>query len=357
MTLPSEYHKMKGVYKYINGKKIKVGSVNNEKYNGFTPRECALFLSLIWTKFMKLNVFKKIRENSGHNAIFIRVYEPHKDGTPHLHAMIFIPKQYLNEAKEKFYEHLEGFDFDLVGQKWKQDFTHERYEDEFGAIAYILKYMNKTFKNAKEDKMTDEAYYYAYHRIRRFITSQTLVPLWLYRKIKYNENYRDLYKLTKDYKNNVIFTQFKKEYIMERYINNYIVYGDDNEIIDAETTVEERILYQKNHFISDQFVFDKKRYEPIPKKWKKKKADYVPIFENGKIAYLYHHGRIVKYEKHITQMSDLELLNYYRSYDVENDSYARYLSIRNLLISRGLLSGKKYNLNNFNFYEFILNDK
>ena len=356
MTLPSEYHRMKGVYKFIRGKKIQVDSVYNQKYNGFTPRECSMFLSLIWTNFMKLKVFKHIKNNSGHNSIYIRVYEPHEDGTPHLHAMLFVPRQFLSDVREKFFEHLEDYGFDLVGQKWKQDFTHEKYEDELGAIAYILKYMNKTFKNAKEDKMTDEAYYYAYYGIRRFITSQTLVPLWLYRKIKHNEDTRDLYKLTKDYKQGHIFSLHDKEYIMHRYVNRHIEYDEDYNVVDVDIDVDERIIYQKNHFISDQFKFDTKRYEPVPTSWKKKKVNNVPIFENGKIAYIYQNGKIKKYQKHITQMSDVELYHYYMSYDVDNDSYVRYLSVINLLVSRGLLYSKLYNLNNFNFDEFIINE-
>jgi len=143
---------------------------------------------------------------------------------------------------------------------------------------------------------------------------------------------------------------------MQRYVNRHIEYDEDYNVIDVDVDVDEKIIYQKNHFISDQFKFDIDRYESVPTSWKKKKINNVPIFENGKIAYVYQNGNIKKYKKHITNMSDVELYSYYKSYDVENDSYVRYLSIINLLISRGLLYGKLYNLNNFNFDEFIIHE-
>ena len=334
ITLPSEFHS------------------NSSKYNGYTPKKSSLYLSDVWARFLRLSVFKKIRSNIGHNMIYIRVYEPHKDGTPHLHAMIFVPKCFLKEVKQKFYEHFKKYGFKKVGLKFITNFTHAKYEETKGAIAYILKYMNKTFKNALEDRMTDEAYYFAYHGIRRFITSQTLVPMWLYRKIKHDKDNRDLYQVTKKYKAGNIYHCFDKEYIVTRYLDRSFKYLDD-EIIDVEIEVKEKVIYQKNHFISEQFKTNTIQYEKVPIKWKKQDK-HVPIIVNDVLKFTYYKGEYKSVKKHITDMSDLELMHKYQNYDIDNDSYVHYLAIRNLLIDRGLIHEEKVNLSSFDLEKFLL---
>lgn len=333
ITAPSAYHN------------------NSATYNGTTPRGTALHLSFLWAKFLRLKLFEHIKDNSGHNMIYIRVYEPHKSGVPHLHAMIFVPKEYIKEVENKFYEHFTKFEINKKALKYISNFSHARYEDSKGAIAYILKYMNKTFKNAKDDIMTNEAYYFAYHGIRRFITSQTLIPLWIYRKIKHSTDTRDLHQLTKSYRNGHIYTSFDKTYINQRYIKKEVIeYSHDH--IETIETVEDKIIYQKNHFISNQFQNFNLVYENTPSSWTKQK-NRIPIFENGKITYFYKNGKFIRYQKHITSMTDLELYSYYENYDIENGSYVYYLAIRNLLISKKLLQGQKYNLNNFSLDIFF----
>jgi len=324
----------------------------SKNFNGSTPKQSALYLSDIWRRFLNLMVFRNIKKNVGHNMIYIRVYEPHKSGTPHLHAMIFVPKSYLKEVKKKFFEHYTKYNFKKVGLKFIANFSHARYEDTKGAIAYILKYMNKTFKSSKDDKMTNEAYYFAYHGIRRFITSQTLIPLWIYRRVKHNEDTRDLYKLTKQYKQGHIYTTFDKEYIMQRYIKkDKIVYDPlDVEIV---SSVEEKVIYQKNHFISEQFKTSAKYYDNVPSRWIKQDKQ-VPIYVDGVLTSFFYKGNYIPYKKHITQLNDFELIELHNTYDVDSGSYIRYLSIKNLMISRGLLPGVKYDLNNFKFSEFLL---
>ena len=323
----------------------------SDNFNNSTPRQTALYLSKLWHKFMQLRIIRDIKKNSGHNMIYIRVYEPHKSGVPHLHAMVFIPKQYIKQVKSKFFEHFTKYEINKKSLKFITNFSHAKYEDSKGAIAYILKYMNKTFKHAKDNIMTNEAYYFAYHGIRRFITSQTLVPLWLYRKVKHNEDTRDLLKLTKDYNKGLIYSSFDKEYITQKYIKKTL-HVEDNELIDVDVSIEEKILYQKNHFISDQFKFNKINYDSVPNTWTKKVCP-IPIYQDGKLISIFRNGSYIPYKKHITNMSDFELVEYYNSYDVENDSYTYYLALRNLMISKQLLNGTKYDLNNFCISKFF----
>jgi hypothetical protein len=335
ITAPPEYH------------------FKSKHYNGSTPRKTALYLSKLWHKFLQLRIIRDIKKNVGHNMIYIRVYEPHKSGVPHLHAMIFVPKQNLKEIKEKFYKHFTKYNIKKIALKFIYKFNNtKKYDGVTGAIAYILKYMNKTFKNAVENKMSDEAYYFAFHGIRRFITSQTLIPLWIYRKIKSNTDNRDLLYLTKQYKQGNIYHHFDKQFIFKRDIQKSLIkYNCDTQ--EVLYNINEEIIYQKDHFISDQFKTTKTIYNDIPKIWIKKSIP-IPTYYNGKIISHYYKGKDYPYKKHISQMTNFELLNYHNNYNIETDSYIRYLSIKNLLIDRKILLGSKFNLNNFNFDNFLL---
>jgi len=74
MTCPSKYH----AYKHY-------GKPNN-KYQGFTPRQAQKYLTKIWSR---------IRSKLDRNELSIyglRVVEPHHDGTPHWHLLIYSKK-------------------------------------------------------------------------------------------------------------------------------------------------------------------------------------------------------------------------------------------------------------------------
>lgn len=335
ITAPSEYHHI------------------SKKYNGSTPKETAMHISDIWAKFLRLSIFKTMKKNSGHNTVYIRVFEPHKkSGVPHLHGMVWLPYGYKSKFKIKFFEHFVKHGFNKIGLKYIDRFDNSKnYDGERGAVAYILKYINKTFKHSKDNSMSDVAYWFSYHGIRKFITSRTLIPLWIYRKIKGNEDTRDLYELTKQYQQGHIFSCFDKEYIMQRYIKKEkIIYNvDDIEII---ASIDEKVIYQKNHFISEQFKTSAIQIENIPTNWTKKKYP-IPTFQDGKITSHYYNGKNYPFNKHIADMKDYELFEYHKNYDVEHDSYTKYLAIENLMIDRKILFKEKHNLDSFNFNKFM----
>lgn len=332
LTAPSEYH------------------FSSKNYNGSSPRETALFLSKLWHKFICLKVIQNIKKNSGHNMVYIRVYEPHKSGVPHLHAMIFLPKVFLNDVKKVFYSYFRD-KFQIKQLKFLARFDkHFKYDGVTGAIAYILKYMNKTFMSAKDNLMSPEAYYFAYHGIRRFITSQTLIPLWIYRKIKHDVNNRDLYKLTKEYKKGLISASFNKEYIIKKEIVKNIVVLD-NELQECDYFVDDVILYQKNHFISGQFNAFKKSYSSAPSSFDflKKVLRPAPLFYDRVNVGYFSSGKFIFYKDNICPdyMLDYELINYYNSLDIEKCNLQHFGYVKNIMIKRGLLNGEIISLNDY----------
>ncbi|PJO77124.1 replication endonuclease [Neisseria brasiliensis] len=75
LTCPSKFHKM-----HHFGKP-------NEKFNGDTPREVVAYLNKVW---------QRIRAELGRLDIKVygfRVAEPHHDGTPHWHGLLFMPPE------------------------------------------------------------------------------------------------------------------------------------------------------------------------------------------------------------------------------------------------------------------------
>ena len=83
-TAPSKFHSWKQA---ANGK-----VVENKKYNGSTPQQTQKYLSRLWSN---------CRSTLARNGIGIfgfRVVEPHHDGTPHWHMLVFVHPDQLSDA-------------------------------------------------------------------------------------------------------------------------------------------------------------------------------------------------------------------------------------------------------------------
>lgn len=88
LTLPSEYHK------YKTDKKTKA-LISNSKYNWLTPRESVKILTEM---FAKLRQDRSLKELTKDERIYFRVNEPHKNGTPHTHILLFVPEHRINRV-------------------------------------------------------------------------------------------------------------------------------------------------------------------------------------------------------------------------------------------------------------------
>lgn len=159
MTLPSEFHEMKR-----SGAKL----IPNPKFNGTTPKEAVKVLTKQWAK---LRQDRSLKELSKHQRMYYRVNEPHKDGTPHTHILLFIPKDRIDKVEAAF-KRL----FIQVGNKFEKNIRK--------ASSYIMKYINKTIPLSKEQTSESEHYlnaWYIKHRINRFCSSRSTAPMYLYR--------------------------------------------------------------------------------------------------------------------------------------------------------------------------------
>ncbi|OCL91386.1 replication endonuclease [Arcobacter porcinus] len=319
-----------------------------------SPNETAQELTQIFNKFTNLQIFQKMKKNLGRGLIYFRVYEPHKSGVPHMHIMMFLPKDYILEVKNKFYNYFT--DRVRWGNNRKSlDFKYTFYNKNSlgdttgGAIAYMMKYITKTFRN-EDDKSTQYAFYwYVKHRVRRFLTSRTLAPLEVYRKVRYffaNKYEYDYLRVTELLKNSNIIKLFDGTTI------NYMFYNHDT------CEVEEINLWQKN---ADLILHSRiKTNQTFKLKYEKKEYEkplvaFVSTFEK------YMHDK--KSNKFVlmpvvpSMLSDYQLENYYKNlnHNFENlDNLIHYGMVKNEMIERGFLNEEYikpnlYDLNDLNF--------
>lgn len=177
LTLPSEYHEFKST------KQGKL--VSNKKYNGMAPKESVKVLTKMFARLRQDRALKDLKKE---NRIYFRVNEPHKDGTPHTHILMFVPEDRIERVK-KAYERLydsRANDIQVVTDKIDN------------SVAYVMKYINKVLPLSKKEKLSEKEEYlnawYSRNRVVRFSSSKTLAPLSLYKLL--HKRY-SMYALTK----------------------------------------------------------------------------------------------------------------------------------------------------------------
>ena len=192
LTLPSEFHRKK----IVKGKLL-----NNPKFNGTTPKESVKILTKM---FSKLRHDRSLKELSKSERMYYRVNEPHKDGTPHTHILLFIPKERIERVKSAFYR--------LYNRK------SNKFEDNIrSATSYIMKYINKTLPMSKEQKTLDDELlnaWYIKNRINRFCSSRSTAPMYLYRLLHHRYTLYALTQIRKSKSLKVLAT-FDTDKIME----------------------------------------------------------------------------------------------------------------------------------------------
>lgn len=126
LTAPSRYH----ATHVHSGKR-------NDRYCNASPRKTQKYLCNVWSR---------VRAKWGREGIRtfgFRVAEPHHDGTPHWHLLLFLRPEEVELATEIFHEYALQMDGSEPGAA-QYRFTAKPIDEEFGsATGYIAKYISK----------------------------------------------------------------------------------------------------------------------------------------------------------------------------------------------------------------------
>ena len=131
LTAPSRFHPV-----------LSSNSARNPKYDGSTPREAQAYLQQVWARTRA----KLARENIG--VYGIRVVEPHHDGTPHWHLLIWAAPEHADTVTEILQSHAEADSpeelYNRRGDKTNARFKVEQIDYRRGTAAgYVAKYISK----------------------------------------------------------------------------------------------------------------------------------------------------------------------------------------------------------------------
>jgi hypothetical protein len=289
-------------------------------------------------RYLQSYAFKKLKK-AKLEYMYIRTAEPHKDGVPHFHMMLYIPYSYIEQFKKDFIKSYPAprNRAKIVGSQELQSFQIDIKD----TTAYVMKYILKSFMDVKKQKDIDYIQaWYIKHRIMRCVTSRALIPQWIYQKAYAFES--DWFHLTDLIKNPDNQCEWSHEdnyfYLYDGYTGREIVYQYGQLEIVYEGRVIKKMGKPKEKNIKV------KVYDKTPTKWEKKEK-IVPVFENNNIVGHFTKQGYKQLIKQPYQMNHLELYNYYLSIDIETIDLKRYMYTKNLMIDRGLLNEAKQPIN------------
>lgn len=347
LTLPSHWHPKKTYKnKLVNNRKFAgrkyITTINKIKFlnchviqrvpliepildfsntiDKYTPRNASIELSKMLKKIFDDRSYKNIEKD---DRCYLRVTEPHKDGTPHLHISLFVPADSVDSivkaCNRLFPAPLSKVETDVKSP-----------------ISYLMKYILKTLDDLREDsdKITNLTLWYLYHGICRFYTSRTFVALEVYRKLNGMYTLLDLTAAYHREDVNVYIDSVTKQ-----------VRRIDNE----HGTIYNRkpVNWYEN---STDYTYLEAEFEPLFIEKIQKPIDVIigdeefilfqkDLNKGNKLSDILRKSNVKPY-----MMNDLRLWDYYLNIDIETVDLNHYANTKNILIDRGLLHEPKINL-------------
>jgi len=209
LTLPSEYHP----YRTLNNKKV----IKNKNYQ-YKALDNSITQGYQYLKEIYRVFYKRIK-NISKNIYYIKVTEPHKSLIPHMHIMLFVPKNQIINIQNTFYKVCQEYKLQRV--EFDESFITDNINN---ATGYIMKYILKTI-NSKDDffKRWIDGWRKKY-KIRACEMSNLPINIEVYKKLYYN--------LPKDIKQSIQKSiEENNQSFFEYFINNtkvhQIIYKED----------------------------------------------------------------------------------------------------------------------------------
>jgi hypothetical protein len=142
MSAPSKFHPMRQIKK-SKGRLVRVEE--NEKYCGATPRDAQNWLNKTW-QLIRAELAREEIQCYG-----FRVVEPHADGCPHWHQLLFFSAESVDQVKSIFKQYSLRTDGDESGAG-KYRLKIVLIDREKGSAAgYIAKYISKSIDGSHID--------------------------------------------------------------------------------------------------------------------------------------------------------------------------------------------------------------
>ncbi|RRS30989.1 MAG: hypothetical protein P794_05060 [Epsilonproteobacteria bacterium (ex Lamellibrachia satsuma)] len=348
---------------------------NLKKDNALTPKDLYKIIGHQMHRFTKSTTLQKVRK-LGYTYSMIRVTESHKNGVPHFHVLVHLPKQFIPALYLEFKKYFPApRDHKVIKDRTPQKIFDDNYET-YGfqteirnAASYVLKYVLKSFVNLIEDKEVDYLQaWYVHNRIPRIITTHTLVSQDVYHKVAildddwhYLSNIKINAYFERDIENNTfLFDDGKDRKIIGD--NGLVMIVNKGKILASYGSKEYRL--KKIRLRSLSFT-DKKpvnytmlyQYDfyrpPLPYSYyiSKSYSDgtvfvlcspddfYIEFIDNtlddlDLLALDSLSDNFIS----VSKMSDFQLYDHYLNFDFDVFNPARYAIVNNELIVRGLLN-------------------
>ena len=295
------------------------GKPLREKWRNDEPcsiKDLVDLLNYQWHGFFK-RVLKLLK---GSKYFYIRAFEPHKDGVPHIHALISYPKE-IHEKVLQAYKDIFNAPQNLKSTYLSKEQVKNGEINGFqwsinNPAGYVLKYINKSFINCLENKeLNHQQAWYIKYKVRRFTTSRHQIPLWIYRKINFFK--KDFYNLCllKDHSDWFCEWDYSSQYFRLSNIKTTELINYENGVL--EYSIQGKIIHR----------YEKK----LPKNPQRQKIDlrtYDDIQKDMRIELKSDS------KKFVNRMKNYELMSYFKSLPVSNT--AHYALTINELKKRGL---------------------
>lgn len=331
-----------------------------------TVKDCYNILQYQLRRFLRCNAMQQLKEE-GYRYSYLRVAEPHGDGTPHFHVLLYVPAHIVSALHSSYSSYFpapqnhrpltyrsNGRTSSILstGQRETQGFQFEIKS----ARAYILKYVLKSFRNISQGKDLDYLQaWYIHNRIPRIITSHSLIPSWVYRKIAildpswyYHSShaYLSTWNAEKRDENGCIvrFASFHlrdtegREFI---YQNGILELRNKGFLV---STIGEKRVYRGSGVIRKLEI----------KRLLDNRYTLIDLELEGKIYKISSNDFLIKREvKPVSSISLQKSIELYYNFDFDKYDPKYFGNIKNYLIDIGYLSEEKISLNDYNDSFFI----
>lgn len=380
-----------------------------DKHNALTPKDVYKIIGYQLHRFYMCETLRAIKKD-GYKYTSIRVTEPHKDGVPHFHILMYVPEHYIRRLYKEFMRFFPApqnhkkltmkntkgksqrdghYICEIDGVKMYE--THGFQTQIRSAAGYILKYILKSFNNLIEGKEIDYlGAWYVHNKIPRIITTHTLVSQDIYHKSSMMDNdwyYLTNIKLNGDLINDRLNNYFKFDDGFGRKIihdNGLYILTNNGKVISTfgqkQNFIPKYRLRALKFSVTCPDNFDVLHQYEIYTPFKKYHYYISKVYDDGTFFVFgnnndfYIDSGITHEEEYfysfpsdyalfasdssskasITSLTDFTLSQKYYAFDFDKEIPQRWAFMHNEMIYRGLVRGERVDVNEYSLG--VLND-